>query len=648
MNKPFRFFVPLALILLFPAANAHGDAGQLDTSFNPGTGIGTGLVIATAVQPDGKVIIAGSFTSFNGVAQNRIARLNVNGSLDSSFAIGSGPNAQVNAVAIQPDGKIIIGGDFTGVSTITAQRIARLNPNGSVDTSFNPHPAFDVTNGADNSITDIEIQPDGKVVIGGIFRTYRTVQRNLVARLLSDGTLDTSFNPGSGPDNYVSAVAVDASGRVLIGGAFTMVAGQPRGGIARLNSNGTLDSSFAGAGANGPVSDLVVRSDGKILAGGLFGFYNSTSARDVVRINPNGSLDSTFTSALPPDAVVNSLALQPSGKIIVGGRFTTSSGPGVTAQNNLTRLNQNGSVDTSFKPGTGPNDEVYTLSLTPDDKIVIGGKFSTFNGISRKGVARLLGINPTSLRNISTRSIVQTGDRVAIAGFIITGGTKEVLLRGIGPSLTPLGVPGALQDPLIQLYNSSGALINSNNNWRDTQENAIAETTLQPSDNREAAFLITLGPGSYTVHHRGNNDTTGNGLIEVYDLTGGAVGRLANISTRAFIGAGDNVMIGGFIVGGENARVVVRAIGPSLAAAGIPGALADPRVALYDGNGSLVGFNQDWRDGQEAEIIATGLQPSNNLEAALVVTIPAGNYTSVAEGSGGTTGVGLVEVYNIQ
>jgi hypothetical protein len=136
-------------------------------------------------------------------------------------------------------------------------------------------------------------------------------------------------------------------------------------------------------------------------------------------------------------------------------------------------------------------------------------------------------------------------------------------------------------------------------------------------------------------------------LIEVYDLTGGAAAKLANISTRAFIGAGDNVMIGGFIIEGSNARIVVRAMGPSLAAVGVAGALLDPRVAVYNGNGSLVGFNLGWKDGQEAEIAATGLQPSDDREAALIVTLQAGNYTAVAEGTDETTGVGLVEVYNV-
>ena len=633
-----------------PFTSAFGAAGELDTSFNPGIGA-TGLVLATAVQPDGKIIIGGSFTSYNGVAQNRLARLNADGSLDSSFAVGNGANNQINAIALQPDGKVIIAGWFTFVNGQIRIRVARLHPNGSVDLSFNPSGAgFDQTNGADDVVSDVKLQPDGKVLISGLFRSYRTVQRNYVARLLSDGTVDPSFDPGTGPNDRVSVVALDANGRVLIGGVFTTVSGQTRQGIARLNANGTLDATFMGNGiASGGVRDIAVMPDGRILAGGSFVFYKTKSANNVVRILADGSHDPSFNSALPNTSIVSSLALQQSGKVIVGGDFTTPSKPGVSPQNNLARLNPNGTVDTSFKTGNGPNDEVFTISPAPGDKLVIGGAFSAYHGASRNRVARLFALTAPALRNISTRCVVQTGERVAIAGFIITGtGPKEVLLRGLGPSLGAQGVPDALQDPQIELYNSSGGLINSNNNWRDTQQNAIGETAIQPSDDRESALLINLGAGSYTVMLRGVDDTTGNGLIELYDLTGGSTAKLANISTRAFVGTGDSVMIGGFITEGDNARVVVRTLGPSLAAAGVPGALGDPRVALYDGNGDLVGFNLDWQDGQGPEIAATGLQPSDNREAALIVTLQAGNYTAVVEGSNETSGVGLVEVYQVQ
>jgi uncharacterized delta-60 repeat protein len=650
MNTTSKNLLSLFALVLFLAPNARGAAGELDTTFNPGTGATGGLVFVTAVQSDGKIIIAGSFTSYNGVPQNRIARLNANGTLDGSFAIQSGPNDQISTLAIQPDGKIIIAGFFTSFAGDTTRRIARLNPNGSVDGTFNPHVAFDQTNGADDAITELKLQADAKIVIGGLFRSYRTVTRNFVARLLSNGTLDTSFNPGTGPDINVSALGLDGSGRVLIGGAFSTVSGQNRRGIARLNTNGTMDLSFTGTGINGGVVyDILVIPDGRILAAGAFNFYNTTAVKNLVRINPDGTADTSFTSSLTSSSAVFCVALQPTGKILAGGPLATTSSPGVTVQNKLARLNDNGSVDSTFKSGTGPNNDVSSITLTSDGRIIIGGTFVTYNGVARSHIARLFGVNPSALRNIATRAGVQTGDRVAIAGFIITGsGTKEVLFRGIGPSLTAAGVPNALQDPVIELYNSSGALINSNDNWRDTQQNAIAETGIPPSDNREAALLINLGAGSYTVMLRGKNATTGNGVVELYDLTGATGANLANISTRAVVGAGDNVLIGGFIVEGDNSRVVARGLGPSLGAAGVPGALADPKLAVYNSNGVPVGYDDDWKQYQQSELIALGVQPSSDLEAAMILMLQAGNYTAVVEGLDNSTGVGLVEIYNLQ
>ena len=637
--------VPLILLLLPP--DSSGASGDLDTSFNPATAT-NGLILATAVQPDGKVIIGGSFTSYAGVARNRVARLNTDGSLDTTFNPGSGANDQVNAIALQPDGKVIIGGFFTVVSTTITRRVARLNPNGSVDTSFNPAVGFDQTNGADNTVTEIQLLPDGKVMIAGAFNVYRTVTRNRVARLLADGTLDTTFDPGAGPNETVSAMTLAGAGKVLIGGTFTTVAGPNRRGIARLNANGSLDATFnPGTGvASGGVSAIRLRADGKILAAGSFAFFNSQSARNIVRLNSDGSRDSTFgTAALPIAASVRSLVLQQSGRVVVAGEIAQSSS--APPEGLFARLNDDGSLDSSFNVGAGPDRAVQVASVMADGRIVIGGNFNTYDGIPRSRIARVFGLTPPALRNISTRSLIGTGDRVQIAGFIITGNeTKRVLLRGIGPSLTALGVPAALQDPVLELYTSSGALLFSNDNWRGSQQISIAATGLQPSDDREAAMVMTLQPGSYTVVHSGKNGTTGNALIELYELTTSGA-KLANISTRGFVGTGDGVMIGGFIQGGDDARVVVRALGPSLAAAGVSGALANPRVALYDGNGALVGFNINWKDGQAAEITATGLQPSNDLEAALIVTLPAGSYTAVMEGFDGGTGVGLVEIYHI-
>jgi hypothetical protein len=206
-----------------------------------------------------------------------------------------------------------------------------------------------------------------------------------------------------------------------------------------------------------------------------------------------------------------------------------------------------------------------------------------------------------------------------------------------------------LQDPVLELHDHTGATIATNDSWREIQQDEIIATDLQPGDDREAALVRTLAPGAYTVIEHGNNNTTGVGLVEVYDLEQAAHSNLVNISTRGFVDTGNNVMIGGFIIGpGNGARVLVRGLGPSLVAAGIANALANPLIELRDANAGIVRSNDNWRDAQQAEILGSGLAPTNDLEAAIVATLAPGAYTVVVGGNNGTTGVGLVEVYNLR
>jgi sugar lactone lactonase YvrE len=249
--------------------------------------------------------------------------------------------------------------------------------------------------------------------------------------------------------------------------------------------------------------------------------------------------------------------------------------------------------------------------------------------------------------NIATRADVETGNNVVIAGFIIKGSNgKKVLLRGTGPSLA--GVPSPLQDPVLELRGSNQQLINSNDNWRDTQEAAITETNLQPHDDRESGLLITLGAGSYTAILTGKNATHGVGVAELYDLdSGNTNARLANISTRALVGTTYNVTIGGFIIGGNGGQVLVRGLGPSLSAFGITNPLPDPVVELYNFNGDILASNDNWKSSEQAAIQNTGIAPGNDLEAALIATLPQGSYTAILQGKAGATGVGIVEIYSL-
>ena len=263
--------------------------------------------------------------------------------------------------------------------------------------------------------------------------------------------------------------------------------------------------------------------------------------------------------------------------------------------------------------------------------------------------------------NLSTRMNVRADSaRYGIGGFIITGNApKEVLLRAIGPTLTRFGIDPALvlADPVLELHGPTGFATITNNNWRDTQEAAIQATGIPPTNDLESAILVTLNPGAYTAIVRGNGGGTGIALVEVYDLDQGADSKLANLSTRAFVGTQDNIVIAGFVLRENGAdgssasnKIVVRGLGPSLAPAFFPpsAVLADPTLELRDTNGTLILANNDWQDNavQAAEIAAAGLAPANSLESAIAATLSPGLYTALLAGRDFGTGIGLVEIYD--
>ncbi len=264
-----------------------------------------------------------------------------------------------------------------------------------------------------------------------------------------------------------------------------------------------------------------------------------------------------------------------------------------------------------------------------------------------------LSIFPNSrAKNISTRADVGTGDNVLIAGFIIEGsGNKNVVVRAIGPSLQVNGqpIPGRMNDPALELHDGTGTRIGYNDNWRnDADAGQLAATGLAPTNDLEAALYRTLSPGAYTAIIRGAQDSTGIALAEVYEPGAGELARFGNISTRSLVGTEANVMIGGFIIAGPDAaQMLVRAVGPSLAAQGLAGSLADPTLDLYNGQGTRIATNDDWRDDQEAEIRATGIAPLSEREPAILSLLSPGNYTAIVAGKENMTGLALVEAYDL-
>jgi hypothetical protein len=256
------------------------------------------------------------------------------------------------------------------------------------------------------------------------------------------------------------------------------------------------------------------------------------------------------------------------------------------------------------------------------------------------------------LVNISTRMPVRTGQNVLIGGFIITGTeSKTLILRAIGPSLEGVGVTGALQDPVLELHNSAGGVVASNDDWRDgAQASQIQQIGLAPGDSLESAIYVTVAPGSYTAVVSGYGNSAGNGLVEAYEIDSTS-SRLVNISTRGRVGTSSEPMIGGLIVqGGASKKLIIRALGPSLGTGSnaVAGALADPVLELRDASGNLLAVNDDWNTGsQVSEILAIGIPPTNSLESAIVANLAAGNYTAIVRGDNGTSGVALVEVFDL-
>jgi hypothetical protein len=251
--------------------------------------------------------------------------------------------------------------------------------------------------------------------------------------------------------------------------------------------------------------------------------------------------------------------------------------------------------------------------------------------------------------NIAGRLLVGAGNDVGIGGFIMksTGASKKVLIRAIGPSLSAAGISNPLQDPVLELHDSTG-LVSVNDNWRSSQETEIQQSGLAPTDNRESVIIATLPPGNSTAIIKGAGNTTGVGIVEIYDLQP-SVGELGNLSVRANVQTGDNALIAGVIIGaGDPRRVVFRAIGPELKSFGVPTALDDTTLEVRDPNGVLIGVNDNWKDATNAaEVTASGLAPSVDSESAVLTTLGPGRYTSVVRGANNTAGVGLAEVYKL-
>ncbi len=358
---------------------ANQPNGDADPAFTPGSGP-DGRVSAISLQSDNKILIGGEFAKFNGIARARVARLDGSGSLDTSFDPGAGVTSldntpHVYALQIQSaDGKVLIGGHFDHYQASARNNIARLDNTGALDGAFDPGTGITRADGNPSSVYAMAIQiMDGKLLIAGDFDRFNGTPKSYLARLNSNGSLDTSFTGVT--DGIVYAIAVQTDGKIIIGGAFSKVNGTARSGIARLTSTGSLDPTFdpGGAGTLGAVRALALQED-KILIGGNFSQYDGTSRAKIARLNGNGSLDGTFnpgTGLSGTSDLVQTIATQPDGRILIGGEISIYNG---TPLNHLGRLNYDGSLETTFYPR--PDGEVDAMVLQPDNKIIIGGNFT--------------------------------------------------------------------------------------------------------------------------------------------------------------------------------------------------------------------------------------------------------------------------------
>ena len=435
-NKCWLLAIFFMMLPFFSIAQNPGDVAQNYSSTTTALLGFNDIVWSLALQPDGKMIVGGSFTSYNDIAENRIIRLNSDGTKDTTFNSGTGFDGHVMSIVVQPDGKIIVGGYFFTYKGLSANRIIRLNPDGTKDTSFN------VGSGFNNYVRSIALQSDGKMIVGGALTLYNGVQENYIIRLNTDGTKDTSFTTGTGFDYSVFSIAIQPDGKILIGGGFNTYKGIVVNSIVRLHANGDKDTSFVtGTGFTGNIFSIVLQPDSKIIIGGDFIDYKNIAEKRIIRLNVDGTKDTSFNTGTGFNGPIGATVVQPDGKLIVGGTFSLYNG---VTEKNIMRLNINGTKDLSFNIGTSLDDTVRQISMQPNGKIVISGHFTSYKDLPANRIIRLNidGTKDTSFGasglNNSVSSIApQTDGKIIVGGsFTAYKGITENQILRLNPDAT--------------------------------------------------------------------------------------------------------------------------------------------------------------------------------------------------------------------
>ena len=579
------------------------------------------------------------------------------GSAKNGLALDDGNNAviQVELTAGVPG----IFAGFRSVASQTAIRGFAINgfTNGIViDATFNEVTGNFIGTDASGTqarpnITGVRLDPADRAIVGGV----TTETRNII----SGNTGSAIEIAGAGTANRIqnNYIGTQADGVTALGnGAHGInIANNSHivGALPDADTGGNLIAFNGQNGINvGNNADVVfisrnsIHSNGGIgidLGGngitpnddddsdsGANGLQNFPVLESATRVGDDIAITGRFTGEADTEFQVEFFGnTDPEGADAREGRIflgatTVTTGPGGIIRFDVEVPARSG---VQFVSATATNDNGQTSEFAEAVQLFPAGK----------------------VQNLSTRMRVETGEQVLIGGFIVTGvEAKRVLLRAIGPSLRTPEFQDVLEDPVLELY-SGDTLIASNDNWVESEQQAeIVASGAPPTDPAESAIVRDLVPGNYTAIVRGKNNTTGVGLVEAYDLNQGANSRLANISTRGYVSTGTNVMIAGFILSSGNSKVVVRALGPSLEARGVSDILQDPDLTIFDENGNQIDQNNGWKEEQQKELEDLNLGPGNDDEAAIVATLPGGQYTAIVRGRDSTRGVGLVEVYNVR
>jgi uncharacterized delta-60 repeat protein len=625
--------------------------GSLDATFNPNA---NGPVYSLALQADGKILIGGSYTSIGGQARNGLARFNADGSLDGSFASpGLLAGLAVRGLVVQADGRILMLADGSGSRSV----ISRLNADGSVDGTFAA-----VSSGS-ATFTSMALQTDGRIVVSGDFTSIAGNSIARLARLNPNGSVDPTFAPA--PDGAVSALALQPDGRLVIGGRFTTVGGLNRVGLARLAPTSPAMQTLGVAPDRTRVFWNRSGTGGE-MASVLFEL--SLDRQTWVTLGAGSRVAGTANWQLGGLSLPASGLFYIRARGIAVGTAGISSGfyelvrqfnfasPAPTTD--LTTFEMNGGSSTASQgagaaivfvdPFTGIASR-RTLAVVPNEgtvEIVAASPSDAASGMT----ARLV--------NLSTRGRITPGSPLVLGFAIVGSEPRSVLLRAVGPGLDAFGVENALRSTRLELYNAAGAVIGQNEGWANAPVlvDAAARTGAFPyrQGSADSALLVTLAPGNYSLRVVDARSNGGVGMAEIYDAGTGTASRLVNVSSLGDAGTGNNALISGFVItGGGSEKVLLRGVGPGLTAHGVESVVADPSIALFDASGQVLGGNDNWVSSVSTVSTAASASGAFSLtagskDAAVIATLPSGAYTIQVSGGSSGTGSALLEIYEVR